>query len=523
MKKEKKEKPIPVYRDELKLKDNDIIGQDGMQTDVLLSDADITICGGNRGGGKSFVLLLDPLYDSNNPNFSAIYFRKETGELEKGLYAEALKIFPHLGAKMTKLRAVFPSGASITFEHIQNEAIREVEKKFKGLSIPAFYFDELDMFSLDTFKRVIESNRNSNGIRNRVIGTCNPNPDSWLRTFLDFWIDEDGYIDETRNKQTRYFYIYGTSVNDIIWGNTRGEVVERAKHYIDKAWREVYTESGLTKEDLVKSVKFIKGDVAENKILLKSQPTYLANIASGGASAIARNLDGNWNVKQDGDEMVTRAQMDYMFDENRPALRTGKKYMSIDVALLGLDNFVIIVWDGMHIIDVIVKKRITSTEALGITKELLNENGVLESNCVYDYTGNGQALNDLRRAFPVKPQQPPMGKEMNYDNIKSQIMFSFGRYLQEGKITCSPEVANRLYDYGRGSKKEKLSFKEIMQNERRALMIAESTGKTKMMAKKDMKKILGGCSPDFLEAVAYRIVFELDKKVAKGITGLEYL
>lgn len=521
----KKEKPVhtPVFRSELQLKQNDIIGQEGMQEAVLLSDADITICGGNRGGGKSYVILLDILYDCANPNFSAMVIRKETGELEKGLFAEASKIWVHLGAKMTKLKAVFPSNATVTFDHIQSEAIRDVEKRFKGLSIPAFYFDELDMFTMDTFKRVIESNRNSNGIRNRVIGTCNPNPDSWLRVFLDWWIDSDGYIDVSRDRITRYFYIYGTNVTDIIWGSTRSEVVEKAKYYLDKAWRVEYENLGMSKEDLIKSVKFIKGDIAENKILLKSQPTYLANISSGGSAAIARNLDGNWDVKNDGDEMVTRAQMDWMFDEHRPALRNGTKYMSIDVALLGVDNFIVIQWDGLHIEDVVKKEKITSSEALGITRDLLYHYGVREDNLAYDYNGNGQVLNDLKRAYPVKPQSPPVGAENSYDNIKSQIMFNFGRMLQEGQITCSPTAANKIFEYGKGLRKEKLSFKEIMQNERRALKIAESTGKTRMLPKKDMKKILAGQSPDFLEGVAYRVVFELTKKKTAGFRGLQYL
>ena len=54
-------------------------------------------------------------------------------------------------------------------------------------------------------------------------------------------------------------------------------------------------------------------------------------------------------------------------------------------------------------------------------------------------------------------------------------------------------------------------------------MIAESTGKTKMLAKKDMKKILGGDSPDFLEACAYRIYFELESKKKNEWSGLQWL
>ena len=514
------------YRKELEIRDIDFIPNTGMQEAVLLSEAQVIICGGNRGGGKSQVLLFDACYDIHNPNFSGIFLRKETKQLSKGggLFDKASKFFNILGGKENKSNMYygFPSGAKLEFDHIENESKTIVEKRFKGLGIPAMYIDELDQFTFETFLLLMGSNRNSYGIRNRIIGTCNPNPDSWLRTLLDYYIDDDGYIIPERDRQVRYLYIYGQSVNEIIWGNTKEEVYQKASHYIDSALTPNLRAVGIKEDDFIKSFSFIKGDLAENPQLLKSDTNYLANIATGGAAAIARNLSGNWNVKVSGDEMVSRAQMDMMFDESRPAAVTGKKYMSIDVALLGADNFLIIEWDGLHIIDAYPKNRITSGEALSLVRGLLEERGVREENLSYDYTGNGQALNDLKHAFAVKPQQPPIGKEVNYDNFKSQIMYVFGRMLIEGKITCSAELANRLFDYGKGNNKQRVTFREILQNERRALMIADSSGKTKMLPKKDMKKILG-FSPDWLEAVAYRVVFELDKKKSGGFVGLQYL
>jgi hypothetical protein len=521
-----KEELIKPFRDEIELKEGDWIPNKGMQESVLRCNAQIILCGGNRGGGKSQVLLFDSCYDTHNPNFSGIFLRKETKQLSKGggLFDKASKIFNLLHGKENKsnMNYTFPSGAKLEFDHIVNESKTEVEKRFKGLGIPAMYIDELDQFSFDTFLILMGSNRNSYGIRNRIIGTCNPNPDSWLRTLLDWYIDDEGFIIPERDRKIRYLYIYGQTVNDIIWGNTKEEVYEKASHYIDSALTPNLVEVGITYEDFIKSFAFIKGDLSENPQLLESDTNYLANIATGGAAAIARNLSGNWNIKVEGQEMVTRSIMDKMFNEDRVSLRSGKRYMSIDVALLGIDNFVMVIWDGLHIEDVLVKKEITSSEAYNIVKGVMVEYGIREENVVYDYTGNGQALNDMRSAYPVKPQQPPVGKEDNYDNIKSQIMYNFGRMLIEEQITCSVKVANKLYDYGKGNKKERMTFQEIMQNERRALMIGESTGRTRMLNKKEMKKILG-CSPDFLEAVAYRVVFELDKKKKSGFRGLEWL
>lgn len=519
-----KEKPKVelLFRDQITLKDGDIMPQEEFQEPVLLSEANITLIGGSRGSGKSFSLVLDPLYDTNNPNFAALFFRKQLSEVEKGLYSEAAKIYPMLGARMTKLKAVFPSGATIDFDHLQSESTIDIERRFKGLSIPAFYFDEIDQVKFDTVKRVIESNRNPHGIRNRIIGTCNPAPSSWLRIFIDWYIGPDGMIDPDRDRKMRYFYIYGTDVNDIIWGNTKDEVIDKASFYIDAAWNPSFEESGLTKYDMVKSLVFIKGDLSSNKILLMNDPNYLASVAQGGASSIARNLKGNWNVLEDGEEFVKRGEMEKMFDEFRPPLSDPHKYLTIDVALLGLDNFVAILWQGMHIEDVFVKEKLDSAEAVNFVSSLMNEHGVRENYICYDAIGNGQALSCFRRAVPIHAQSPPIGKENAYDNLKSQIMYFFGKQLIEAKITCSQRAAEKLFNYGKGQKRQKLSFREIMQNERRALMISESPGKTRMKNKKEMKAILGH-SPDFLEAVAYRMVFELDKKQSKGFQGLEYL
>lgn len=526
MAKKAKKEPTPLlFRHELELKKEDYIPNEGMQEQVLLSDADITICGGNRGGGKSYALILDPLYDIHNPNFGGMFFRKETGELEKkgGLYDKSASIYPILGAKGTKLKFVFPSGAYLMYDHLQNEDEKSIEKRFKGLEIPYIGIDELDQISFPTFLKLMQSNRNAFGIRNRIIGTCNPNSESWLRTFLDFYITDEGYIDPERDCKTIYFYVYGQDVQEIIWGETKEKLYEKAKSYIDSAWSDRFLDAGLTRFDLIKSLKFVKGDVAENKKLLESQPSYVGNIAQGGAAAIARNLDGNWNVRAEGSELVKRSQMDYMFDEFRPALKTGVKYLSIDVALLGLDNFVATLWDGDHIEDIFIKEKLDSAEAVVFVRTLMMEHGVREENVCYDNIGNGQALNCLKRAFPINAQATPIGTEVAYDNLKSQILYSFGRAIIEGKITCSPAAANKMLPYGKGAKKERMPFREVLQNERRALMVADTSGKTKMANKKAMKAILGH-SPDIMESVAYKQVFNLQsKKQSKGIRGLGYL
>lgn len=523
-KKSKKEEYVPVLREELKLKDNDIIPQVGFQEAVLTSEANIMFIGGSRGAGKTFILLLDSLYDVHNPRFGAMFFRKETRELEKkgGVYDKATELYPLLGGKGTKLKYVFPSGAYVIFDHLQNENEKTIETRFKGLEVPGIYIDEVDQIEMKTFLMLMQSNRNSVGIRNRIIGSCNPAPDSWVRKFIEWYINDEGYIDPERDRKIRYFYTYGSTPDEVIWGDTQEQCYERAKNYIDAAWKPEFAESGLTKFSLLKSFTFIRGDVAENKILLRSDQAYLANIAAGGAASIARNLDGNWNVRADGSEMVSSAQMAYVFDEFRPLLRNGVKYISVDVALMGLDNLVAVIWDGDNIEDLRVKERVNSEEAIAFIRSLMIEYGVRESNLCYDAIGVGGTFSCFKNAVPIFAQSPPIGTDISYDNIKSQLLYTFGRSVIEGKISCSPDAAQKMFNHGKGTKKERLTFKEIMQTERRGLMIADSDGKTKMYNKKQMKAILG-YSPDFLEAAVYKMVFNLMKKKSRGFVGLENL
>ena len=92
----------------------------------------------------------------------------------------------------------------------------------------------------------------------------------------------------------------------------------------------------------------------------------------------------------------------------------------------------------------------------------MSEFGVREDKLIYDYNGNGQVLNDLKKAYGVRPQSPPVGLENAYDNLKSQILYKFGSMLQEGLITCSPIAAGRMFEYGKGVKKEKLTRQSMI-------------------------------------------------------------
>ena len=72
--------------------------QPGPQEKFLQSVADICIYGGSAGSGKTFALLLEPLFDTSNPRFRAVIFRRTVPMIRQpgGLLDTSESVYPLL-------------------------------------------------------------------------------------------------------------------------------------------------------------------------------------------------------------------------------------------------------------------------------------------------------------------------------------------------------------------------------------------------------------------------------------------
>lgn len=255
--------------------------QKGPQETFLSSSADIAIYGGAAGGGKTFAILLDFLRHFHNPHAGAVYFRRTYTQIknEGGLWDTATEIFLKVGAKPNETSSSwkFPSGASVKFAHLQYD---KNAYDYQGAQIPVIYFDELTHFSEKQFFYMMSRNRSTSGIKPYMRATTNPDVDSWVRGFIDWWIDENGFPIKERAGALRYFYrVEGR----IYWDESKENLKKRFPKLAEIADP--------------KSVTFIPSSVQDNKILLKKDPSYLANLLAQNAVEKARLLDGNWNVR----------------------------------------------------------------------------------------------------------------------------------------------------------------------------------------------------------------------------------
>jgi predicted phage terminase large subunit-like protein len=256
--------------------------QEGGQTMFLSNPADVIFYGGQAGGGKTYALLLGMLRHIHIKSFNAVIFRREMKQIKNagGLWDESCAIYPHFGGKsnLTECKWVFPSGATISFSGLELE---QDKLKWQGAQIAVEGFDEITHFSDTQVRYMMTRNRSMCGIRPYIRATCNPDPDSWVKRFVEWYLTPEGTPDKDRRGIIRYF---GMVKDEWVFGES--------------------LEYMSLKYDLdaldCRSFTFIYATLEDNPKLLEKDPGYVSNLKLAGETESAALLYGNWNIKKTG-------------------------------------------------------------------------------------------------------------------------------------------------------------------------------------------------------------------------------
>ena len=504
-----------------------IIAQKGAQERMLSIDADIKIVGGSRGGSKSFSALMETLNDIKNPDFHALILRKEKNDLDS-LISDSYKLYTQFGQynkSQNDMTWNFDNGGWLKFSYYAGAYV-DFKARFQGRQYSYIAIDEGTQIEYKKFKYLLTNNRNASHIRNRFWITCNPDPESWVRKFIDWWVDDDGYIIPERDGVIRYCFMDGDTPDTIYWGDTREEVYAQCSNIIDSLWKDSYSDLGYTKlEMFIKSVTFIRADVSENIKLISTDASYIANLAQQGEEQRMRDLEANWNWKAVGEDMVKMEDLEAIFN-NAQQLDDKVDRASADIAFTGGDNAVLWHWRGRHIVDLEVL-RVDSKTLVSVIQTKLREWGVEECNFTYDLQGIGQYLKGyFPDAVPFNNQAAPValdrkeedGIKYLYKDLKSQCAFMLYKDIKEKTISIESSLLGRKFS-GNGFKN--IPLRQILMKERKALRRDEQGNDRgfKLLPKKMAKKIVGH-SPDFWESMCYVEIFKLTKKKHTKIKGL---
>lgn len=129
------------------------------------------------------------------------------------------------------------------------------------------------------------------------MGTCNPDPDSWIYSWVEWYLNTEGYPNQEKDGVVRYFVI----VDDRpVFADTEEELAEAYPDicYQDNGDERVYIAP--------MSFTFISGNIFDNPALIKSNPKYLSALKAQSPINRARLLDGNWHARAEGSNYFQR-------------------------------------------------------------------------------------------------------------------------------------------------------------------------------------------------------------------------
>ena len=265
------------------------------QERYINSDAKIIIAGGAAGSAKSHCGLLRHLRFVEDPYYTGMCIRKNSTAIMKrgGLFWAAVdlykKVYPDLKVKLKEQTIVFPSGATVSFSHYENDKAADL---YHGLELSSVFYDEASQDSQEHIWWLISRLRSKAKMNASIWLTCNPDVNSYLREWVDWWIYPEGHEkfglpDPDKNGKIRYLLRVG---NDMRWADTPEELIKR------------YGKSHLTLDhpQQVKplQVQCLLGTIYDNPWLLENQPEYLATLESLPDMERRRLLLGDWEARE---------------------------------------------------------------------------------------------------------------------------------------------------------------------------------------------------------------------------------
>ena len=240
--------------------------------------------------------------------------------------------------------------------------------------------------------------------------------------------------------------------------------------------------------------QFINATVYDNPFIPKAYIENLKKILS--YNEIQRLLNGDWEYDGDPNNLLDFESIKNMYDLTIDYENESTKYISADIAFTS-DRCVVLVWEGLTIIEVHSLKKESNIE--NEIKALASKHNVQVNKISYDSDGVGKYLmNYLKNAKPIINNAKPF-KDENYKNLKTQLYFKMCELINEGKV----KIIDQAFKKEIGE--ELISIKHKPKE--------TTDSKIEMNSKAEVKRIIGR-SPDFSDAIAYRMLFEF-KQTAK--------
>ena len=207
-----------------------------------------------------------------------------------------------------------------------------------------------------------------------------------------------------------------------------------------------------------------------------------------------RLLEGDWDYDETKDRIYEYDDLLRCFRE--PSKTSDTKYITADIARMGDDRTVIVLWNELHAQKFIVLKHKQINEVVDVIRQLAESNGVRLSNVLCDEDGIGGGVVDFLRCKGFLNGSKAVRD--NYMNLKADCYFKLGELISTNAITMDATHKDTI-------------IKELEMIRREKI---DSDGKLRVTSKEEIKK-RHGISPDFADAIMMRAFYELKKNFGK--------
>lgn len=543
---------IESLRNDKAARKKNIIPNAGSQEKALTCESNLIIFSGLRGVGKTGYLCMANYDSIEHPAFSGMMLRKEINDAKNsgGIADTSKKFYDAFGRFLESAQNMtwkFNAGGSLKFDYYSDSYSSYVDR-LRGREVSRVGIDEITQMKFNYFRFLFSNNRNSVGLPNQIVGTCNPDGDSWVYNFIGGtyiagkdgkprrkWLDESGYPIQEMDGVELYFFIYGDRADQTYWGKTREEVVEQGrKEMLDlckrdpNTWKD-YQDGKVTLEKLfVLSCTFFTGYTSENKLI--NSDDYLKRIAALSPEERDRDLGGRWVRRSNNSTLIDMDDMEKFYGNSYQT--DTYRCVTADISLGGKessDPSVFYLWEGFHLVAIETCK--VGAETLKVyIEQYLQKWGVSENDFCFDATGIGGGICerfsdsmqfDARtKAFDHRDVQIGKVKQTisSYENVKAQCIDLYARRIKNGGYSIQHDLLYTKFD-------GKMLVDHLNEEYVSIARDYKKDGKFKAIDKKDAISAIGH-SPDFMDAMYIREYVELYREHNKRKTkrkGVYYL
>jgi len=205
-----------------------------------------------------------------------------------------------------------------------------------------------------------------------------------------------------------------------------------------------------------------------------------------------RLLYGNWEYDATKDNLIEYDAILNLF--NQQGIK-GNKYISCDVARFGSDKTIIIYWEGLHIKKIKTLLKTSINDVVEEVRQLQQQNSVLLRNIIIDEDGVGGGAKDYLRCQGFVNNSKALKNE-NYQNLKTQCYYKLADLVNKAQIGISCNDINVKQNI-------------IEELEQIRTKDADKDNKLQIISKDNVKSIIGR-SPDYADAIAMRMYYEID-------------